>query len=124
MTSTSPVWTPALTCRPKSCTWAGDFLATPDGPRRPVEGREEPVAISADLSPSVAYKRFAHDAMVPRQQVPPLAITERGGALRRAGDVGKQHRGQHPVGGDMVTHAGQELLDVVERIRVPISDAP
>jgi hypothetical protein len=52
--------------------------------------------------------------VVPFEEVPPAAIAEARGLLRRADDVREQHGGEHPVGLGAVPHAREELLDLVE----------
>jgi hypothetical protein len=52
--------------------------------------------------------------MMAFHQVAPRSVSERGGLLCRADDVGEHHRREHAIGLRSFTDAGEELLDLVE----------
>jgi hypothetical protein len=51
---------------------------------------------------------------MPLQHIAPRAVAERCGTRRRVDDVGEQDGRQHAVGVAGRTHAGHELLDLVQ----------
>jgi hypothetical protein len=55
---------------------ARDGERAPDGPRRPVERRQEPVAKRLDLAPPVPGQRRAHKPVVVCKVLPPGSIAE------------------------------------------------
>ena len=85
-----------------------------DRARRPVEAREEPVARGVDLAPAKALELAPNRGVVSLQQLAPAPVAELGRPLRRADDVGEEHRREHAVGLGRLAHAGQELADLVE----------
>ncbi len=80
--STSPVWTPARMARPISPTaWVMLHRAL-DRAGRPVEHRQDAVAGVGDVAAPESVQLLAHDLVVPRQQVAPGGVTDRGAACR------------------------------------------
>jgi hypothetical protein len=71
-----------------------------------IEHRERSVAERLHEPPSVALDLLAHLDVVALKQRPPLAVTELGGTLGRADDVGEQHRREHAVADDRPPHIG------------------
>ena len=50
------------------------------------------------------------------EQRVPVAVADVRGSARRVDDVGKQHRGEHPIIGHFCLMPGEELGDLLERI--------
>lgn len=48
------------------------------------------------------------------QQVAPVVVAQRRGALRRSDDVGENYCGEHSFGVEATTHAGDEFFDLVK----------
>src|SRR6185436_2522233 len=69
----------------------------PDGARRPVERGEEAVAAVVQRLTAMPRDLPADDGVMPVEQLAPGAIAEGRSALRRADDVGEEHRGEHAV---------------------------
>src|SRR5829696_1681342 len=85
----------------------------PDRARRPVEGGEEAVPERLDLVTLECAQGLADDRVVRRDPIAPAAIPERGGAIRRAHDVGEEDRLQHPLRAVRAARAEQEVLDLI-----------
>src|SRR5215207_1581679 len=62
---------------------AADRRGAADPAARALEGRQEAVAGRVDLVAAEALELVAHEAMVGVEQVPPAAVAQLGGALRR-----------------------------------------
>lgn len=58
---------------------------------------------------------FSHHRVVPIEQLAPSQVAQLGGALGRAHYIGEHHGGEHPVRLRAVAHAGNELLDLIEK---------
>src|SRR5207249_1403665 len=56
-----------------------------------VEGGQEPVAECLYLAAPVPLELTAHERVVAPEQVPPAAVTERGGLAGGVDDVGEHH---------------------------------
>jgi hypothetical protein len=100
-----------------------DRVRTADGPRRPVEGREEAVSGCVHLRSAEADELAADELVVALEEVAPGAVAERGRLLAGADDVGEEHRGEHAVRLGLVPPGfpslDQELLDRTQvRLRV------
>src|SRR5438093_11738746 len=50
------------------------------------------------------------------EQIAPASVTELAGALGRADDVGEEHGGEHALRLGRLTHAREELPDLVEDV--------
>ena len=74
-----------------------DRAGAADRARRTVEAGEESVAGRVDLDAAMAHQLLAHELMMLLQHVSPTAVTERGGTLARADDVGEQNGREHAV---------------------------
>ena len=57
-----------------------------------------------------------HDGVVRVEQGMPVTVADLRGPPRRVDDVGEQHRGEHPIIGHIGLVAGEELVDLMERI--------
>src|SRR5688572_15785486 len=68
-----------------------------DGACRAVERGEEAIAGRVDLPPSVAVQLPSDQIVVGLQDFAPTAITQLRDPLRRADDVGEEHRGEKAV---------------------------
>src|SRR5207253_11142043 len=73
----------------------GDLERTADGARGPVKGRVEAVASSIVLDPVPARQRVTHHFMVVLDELLPRVVTEGGLLMRRADDIGKEHRREY-----------------------------
>src|SRR5207253_6803113 len=93
----------------------GDGLRAPDGPSRPVEGGEEPIAGGVDLPPSEPFDQGTNSLVMGIEQFSPAAIPQRGRLLRRANDVSEQNGRKHPVEFWSRADAGEKLLDLVDQ---------
>ena len=51
---------------------------------------------------------------MPLEQRTPAAVAQLCGALGRVHDVGEEHGGEHAVADGRASHAGQELLDLMD----------
>src|SRR5206468_8263750 len=88
-----------------------DAFGATDGAGRSVEGREETVTGSADLTSTMALDLLADDRVMTVEEVAPDAVAERDRQIGRSDDVGKEDRREHAFHLDPHARAGQELLD-------------
>src|SRR5690606_9134388 len=65
--------------------------------RRSVKGRKKSIAETFHFSAPEAHKFLTYGFVVCIQQVPPMPVAKRTGALRRSDDVRENDRRQHPV---------------------------
>src|SRR5205823_2394412 len=79
--------------------------------RRSVEACEESVSGGIDLLPPEAHQLAADPVVVGIDEVVPPAIAKCQGPLRRADDIGEQHRRKHSIVAGSPPRARQELLD-------------
>jgi hypothetical protein len=85
-----------------------------DRARRAVERGEEAVPRRAELSASEPAQLTTDEYVVLFEEVTPTTVAEIHGQLCRPDDVGEEDGREHPVERRMRSHAGQELLDLVE----------
>ena len=97
-----------------------DETRTTHCPRRPVEGREEPVPCRIHLDAPELRERAAHLLMVAVEHVALLVVPGAARMQRRADDVSEQHGRERPVGIHDGALPGEELLDLPQhRVWVP-----
>ena len=90
-----------------------DRVGALDGPGGAVEGREEAVAGGVHLGAAVAAEQRAHRRVVALDQVAPALVSQPGGGLGGADDVGEHDGGQHAVEHRLlVAHRPHETLDL------------
>ena len=99
-----------------------DRRRTVDGPCGSVKGGQHSVTGHLDRPSSVLLEFAADDSVVLVEQVAPVSVAERRGALRGRDDIREEDGGQHTVGLALVALAGEELLDLINdlvRVRDP-----
>ena len=74
--------------------------------KTPARGVDFPAAEPRQLA--------AGQCIVGAEHVAPLTVAEGGGSLRRANDVGEEYGCQHSIEVDLVTGAGQKLLNGIQ----------
>jgi hypothetical protein len=89
-------------------------LGAADGPRRPVEGRQQAIPGRVDVSAPVPFDLPAGQVVVAGKQIGPAGVAEFGQLLGRADDVGEQDGGQDAVQAWPVPLAGQERLHLLD----------
>ena len=114
--STSPVCTPVRTSRPSSPTSA-QIASAQWMARRPVERGEKAVPCGIDLLAVKPLELPADDRVMPLEQLRPTLVAELVGALRRRDEIGEQNRRENAIRQRRRSHAGEELLDRVDRVR-------
>src|SRR4051812_2240683 len=78
-------------------TFVDDRFGTPNRTRRTVEGRQDPVAVPADLMPAVDGELSADHLVVHVERCRPPAVAELDDVRRALDDVGEQDGCEHPV---------------------------
>ena len=99
LTSHSPVWRPARTSRPIAAQRLAEGGGGLDGPRGPIECREEPVPGRVELAAMESGELATDDRVMALEQLTPGGVSEPRRELRRAHDVGEQDRREHALGG-------------------------
>src|SRR5437763_1724697 len=94
-----------------------------DRARRAIEGGQEPVAECLYLAAPVPFELTAHEGVVATEQVPPAAVTERGGLAGGVHDVREHHCREHAIDDLCRAGPGEELLYIAED-RVGITVEP
>src|SRR5215813_7133325 len=106
-----------------------DSASATDGPRGPVEGREEAVASGVDLGSAIMPQELADSGVMAVEKLPPTVVADRLELLGGTDNVGEQHGGKHavrcrgkPYSGDEGLDLGEDLSDGwpgEERVSVP-----
>jgi len=92
-----------------------DRAGTPDGPGGPVEGGEEAVPGGVHLAAAESLQQLPSAGVMLLEQVPPTAVTELSGFVRRPDNVGEHDGSQAPVEIRRCLPAGQELLNHIQQ---------
>ena len=66
--------------------------------------------------PVEAFELGAHDRVVLLEQLGPALVADFDRVLGRLDDVGEDDRGEHSVAFGTPTHAGEELLHLIEEL--------
>ena len=112
--SISPVCRPGADAETQLARAVANGTRTRDRPGRPVEHDQEAVAHDLDFRAAESFQLATHGCVMSREQLAPAQIPQLGRAARGAGDIGEQHRREHPFGTRLRAGAGRELLDLVQ----------
>ena len=89
-------------------------LGAADGPRRPVEGRQQAIPRGVDVPAPVPFDLPPRELVMLADKLGPAGVANLGQPLGRADDVGEQDGRKDAVQAWPVPPAGQECLDLID----------
>ena len=89
-------------------------MGAPDSAGWAVEARKESVSRRVNLSATEPSELMPKRSVEALQEIPPLAVAQFRSPFRRGHDVNEEHGGEHSLGLGLLTHPGQEFLDLCQ----------